>query len=108
MPESVLRLCLLSGSSKFKGKKKVSVSRADSIRVLVLVTIVASVPILGTIFVTASTSEPDLSELSPINRRAGQYVVLDWSTLLLQHQPDDSKTGTVIPAGSRRFKVWDT
>ena len=81
-----------------KGKKKVSISRADSIRILLLVILVAGVPILGTVFVTNSTSEPDLSELTPISPRAGQYLVLDWSALL-QNEPRVSKTGTVIPAG---------
>jgi len=82
-----------------KRKKKVSISRADSIRVLLLVIVVAGVPILGigTVFVTTSTSEPDLSELTPISPRAGQYLVLDWSALL-QNEPRVSKTGTVIPA----------
>jgi hypothetical protein len=79
-----------------KGKKKVSISRADSIRVLLLVIVVAGVPILGTVFVTTSTSEPDLSELTPINPRAGQYLVLDWSALL-QNEPRVSNTG---PAGA--------
>src|SRR5437870_12969300 len=82
-----------------KGKKKVSISRADSIRVLLLVIVVAGVPILGTVFVTTSTSEPGLSELIPIRPRAGEYLVLDWSALL-QNRPRVSKTGMVIPAGA--------
>jgi hypothetical protein len=64
-----------------KGKKKLIVSRTDSLRVLVLVIVVAAVPILGTALVTAATSQPDLSELSPIQQRAGDYLVLDWSAL---------------------------
>jgi len=79
--------------------KKISVSRADSIRVLLLVIVVAGVPILGTVFVTTSTSEPGLSELIPIRPRAGEYLVLDWSALL-QNRPRVSKTGMVIPAGA--------
>jgi len=82
-----------------KSKKKVSISRADSIRVLLLVIVVAGVPILGTVFVTNSTSEPDLSELTPINPLAGQYVALEWSALL-QNEPRVSKTGTAVPAGA--------
>jgi len=82
-----------------KGEKKVSVSRVDSIRVLLLVILVAGVPILGTVFVTNSTGEPDLSELTPISPRAGQYLVLDWSALL-QNEPHVSKAGAVIPAGA--------
>jgi hypothetical protein len=80
-----------------KSKKKVSISRADGIRVLLLVIVVAGVPILGTVLVTNSTSEPDLSKLTPIRPRAGRYLVLDWPALL-QNKPRVSKTGTVIPA----------
>ena len=79
--------------------KEVSVSRGDSIRVLLLVIVIAGVPILGTVFVITSTTEPDLSELTPFSRRAGQYFVLDWSALL-QNEPRVSKTGAVIPAGA--------
>lgn len=64
-----------------KEKKNLVVSRADRLRVLLLVLIVAAVPILGTVLVTASTSLPDLSELSPIKQRAGNSFVLDWSAL---------------------------
>ena len=59
--------------------KKITVSRRDNIRALVLIAVVAGVPILGTIYVTASTSEPDLSDLTPISQRAGNYLVLNWS-----------------------------
>lgn len=84
---------------RVKGKKKPTVSRGDSIRILVLVTVVAGVPILGTIFVTASTSEPDLSEVAPINDHAGTYVVLSWSALLQDHPPDLGKARTGIVTG---------
>src|SRR5436190_1575018 len=49
--------------------------------------------------ITNSTSEPDLSELTPISPRAGQYLVLDWSALP-QNEPRVSKTGTAISAGA--------
>ena len=49
--------------------------------------------------VTASTSEPDLSDLTPITQRAGKYLVLDWSALL-QNETRVLKTGTVTPAGA--------
>jgi hypothetical protein len=87
-------------SRRAKGKKKASVSRADSIRVLVLVTVVAGVPILGTIFVTASTSEPDLSELAPISDNSAGYAVLNWSALLQDHPPELAKTKLTIGAGT--------
>jgi len=78
--------------------KKLTVSRRDNIRALVLIAVVAGVPILGTIYVTASTSEPDLSDLTPISDRAGNSVVLNWSTLL-QDQAHGLNTGMVIPSG---------
>jgi hypothetical protein len=79
--------------------KKLTVSRRDSIRTLVLVAVVAGVPILGTIYVTASTSEPDLSDLSPINQRADNYLILNWPALL-QDQAHGLNTGTAIPSGA--------
>jgi hypothetical protein len=65
---------------------------------LVLVAVIAGVPILGTIYVTASTSEPDLSDLTPISQRAGNYRVLNWSALL-QDQAHGLNTGTLIADG---------
>jgi len=64
------------------------------------VTIVAGVPILGTIFVTASTSEPDLSELAPISDSSAGYTVLSWSALLQDHPPELAKTKITIAAGT--------
>ncbi len=72
--------------SRRANDKKLTISRGDNIRALVLIAVVAGVPILGTIYVTASTSEPDLSDLTPSNPRAGNYLVLNWSALL-QDQP---------------------
>ena len=79
-------------------KKKPKLSKRDSIRALVLVAVVVGVPILGTIYVTASTSEPDLSDLTPIHQRAGKYLVLDWSAL--QNEAHISKAATAMPAGA--------
>ena len=60
----------------------------DAIRILLLATAIAGVPILGTIFVTTATSEPDLAELVPINGRVANYVVLNWSELLREPSSD--------------------
>jgi hypothetical protein len=79
--------------------KKLTVSRRDCIRTMVLVALVAGIPILGTIFVTASTSEPDLSDLNPISQRADNYFVLDWSGLL-QDQAHVLNTRLAIPTGT--------
>jgi len=86
--------------SRAQVKKKPTVSRRDNIRALVLVAVVAGVPILGTIYVTAATSEPDLSDLTPISQRAGNFLVLNWSSLL-QDQAHSLNTGTVIPSGAQ-------
>ena len=67
---------------------KTGVVSKDAIRILLLATAIAGVPILGTIFVTTATSEPDLAELVPINSRIANYVVLNWSELLRDHQSD--------------------
>ena len=72
---------------------------------MLLVTVFAGVPILGTIFVTASTSEADLSELTPINDRAGSYAVLNWFALvqdnpLVQEPSDPEKARLRMAAGT--------
>lgn len=85
--------------SRAPGKKKRTISLRENIRALVLVAVVVGVPILGTIYVTASTSEPDLSDLTPISQRADHYVVLNWSALL-QDQAHALSTGLVIPSGA--------
>jgi hypothetical protein len=82
-----------------KGKNKLTVSRADRIRPLVLVIVVTVIPVLGTVFVTTSSSETDLSELSPINHRAGKYIVLEWAALL-QDRPRVLQVRLDIPAGA--------
>lgn len=87
-------------ASRINGKKRATVSRGDSIRILVLVTVVAGVPILGTIFVTTSTSEPDLSEVAPINDRVGSYVVLNWSALMQDHPLDLRNARLGLAAGT--------
>ena len=93
-----LRVYWVGGRAKVKRRKSV-VSRPESIRTMVLVALVAGVPIFGTIFVTASTSEPDLSDLTPISQHADNYLVLNWSALL-QDQAHVLNTGLAIPAGA--------
>ncbi len=68
-------------SRRLKGDKSSVVSK-DAVRILLLATAIAGVPILGTIFVTSATTEPDLAELVPINSRLANYVVLNWSELM--------------------------
>jgi len=66
----------------------------DAIRILLLATAIAGVPILGTIFVSTATSQPDLAELVPINSRVANYVVLNWSQLL-RNQSSDIRDATL-------------
>jgi hypothetical protein len=70
---------------------KTGVVSKDAVRTLFLATAIAGVPILGTIFVTTATSEPDLAELVPINSRIANYVVLNWSELLWDPPSDIRK-----------------
>jgi len=81
-----------------KGKRNLIVTRTDSIRTLALVIVVAGVPILGTVFVTTSTTEPDLAELTPTNPHAGNSLVLGWPALLQNH-PQVTDAESRIPAG---------
>jgi hypothetical protein len=89
---------LLLGESPVEGEQK-PVPSKEAIRILLLATAIAGVPILGTIFVTTATSEPDLGELVPINDRIGNYVVLNWSELLRDH-PSDSREAALVPSDS--------
>jgi len=87
-------------SRRLKRKKKPTISRGDSIRFLVLVAVVAGVPIVGTIFVTAETSQPDLSELVPITDDTAGYAILNWSALRQGHSPDLTRSKIEIAAGT--------
>ncbi len=66
--------------STAKGQR---VSRSEGVRAFVLVVAFACVPVLGTLLAIVSTTEPDLSDLTPIRHPRGQYVLLDW--LALRH-----------------------
>ncbi len=70
---------------------KTSVVSKDAVRILLLATAIAGVPILGTIFVSTATSEPDLAELVPINSRIANYFILNWSELLRDPSSDTRK-----------------
>jgi hypothetical protein len=48
-----------------------------------LVIAIACVPVVGTVLAIVSTTEPDLSDLTPIRQPQGQYALLDW--LALRH-----------------------
>ena len=61
-------------------KRKLSVSLGEQRRAFVLVLLIACVPVLGTVVVVVSTSEPDLSELKPLKQ-----TVLEWASLRRDH-----------------------
>jgi hypothetical protein len=56
-------------------------SRREEIRSLFLVTVITCVPVLGTLWAVISTTQPTLSDLSPVTGQSGEYAVLDWPAL---------------------------
>jgi hypothetical protein len=57
------------------------VSRSERLRALVLVIVITCVPVLATLLAIVSTTEPDLSDLTPIRQIPGQYALLNWFAL---------------------------
>jgi hypothetical protein len=51
-------------------------------RTLALIATIICVPLLTVILIAVSSTEPDLSDLVPSNKRAGEFIVLSWSELL--------------------------
>jgi hypothetical protein len=54
------------------------VSRSETYRALIRVIVITCVPVLGTLLAIVSTTEPDLSHLTPIREAPNGYVLLDW------------------------------
>ncbi len=61
--------------------KQLRVSGTERLGAFVLVIAIACVPVLGTVLAIVSTTEPDLSELTPIRHPQGQNVLLNWFAL---------------------------
>jgi len=61
--------------------KQLRVSRSEGLRAFFLVIAITCVPILGTVLAIVFTTEPDLSELTPIRHPQGQSVLLNWFAL---------------------------
>jgi hypothetical protein len=76
--------------------KQSRLSRSRGLRTFVLVVAITSVPVLGTLLAIVSTTEPDLSELSPIRQFQGQYGLLKWYAL---RQGDFSPAGSIQALG---------
>jgi hypothetical protein len=51
-------------------------------RTLALITTIACVPFLTVILIAVLSTEPDLSDRIPSNKRVGEFIVLSWSELL--------------------------
>jgi hypothetical protein len=52
---------------------------------LILLTVIVGVPVLGSFWAITATTQPDLSELSPVQAQTSEYAVLAWSALLRGH-----------------------
>jgi hypothetical protein len=61
--------------------KDLGVSRSEAYRALIRVIVITCVPVLGTLLAIVSTTEPDLSHLTPIRRAPDGYVLLNWFAL---------------------------
>lgn len=68
-----------------RGKRKLSISRSEEVRTLLLIGAGLTIPLAGVLLAISATSLPDLCDLVPIGNSAHNYVVLNWSTLLRDH-----------------------
>jgi hypothetical protein len=82
-----------------KGSKKLFISWKAEVRTLALIIAAAVIPVLGTVLVISATSRPGLSDLVPIQNSAGNYFVLNWSTLLRDH-PHSLNAGSPVFSGA--------
>src|SRR6266481_5082027 len=77
-------------------KRKPGVSPGEQRRALILVLLIAALPVLGTVAVVVSTSQPDLGDLKPLKQGAGEDPVLEWAMLRREHS-------RAMAAGSQAF-----
>ena len=68
-----------------RGKRKLSISRREEVRTLLLIGVGITIPVAAALLAISATRRADLSDLVPICNSAGNYAVLDWSTLLREH-----------------------
>jgi hypothetical protein len=66
-------------------KKKPPISRWEELRTLVLIAAVTVVPVAGTVLVVWSSTQPNLSGLTPIRSPQEHYPLLNWSSLGRDH-----------------------
>ena len=84
-------------SHRPRRKRKFSVSPREQRRALFLILSIVCIPLLGTVAVVISSSEQDLSDLAPLKKSAGDYLVLDWPALRRDH-PHAMVSGTGLAA----------
>jgi hypothetical protein len=82
-----------------RGKRKLSISRREEVLTLLLIAAGVTIPVAGTLLAISATSRPDLSGLVPVRNSAGNYVVLNWSTLLRDH-PHALDAGSALFGGT--------
>ena len=82
-----------------RGKRKLSISRSEEVRTLLLIGAGLTIPLTGALLAISATSRPDLSDLVPIKNSAQNYVLLNWSTLLRDH-PGSLVAGSSLFVGS--------
>lgn len=80
-------------------RKGLTISRADEVRTLALIVVLTILPAAGTIAVIALTSQPDLSELTPVRNHTTGNSLLSWTSLLRDpsHAPE---AGSAISSGA--------
>src|SRR5258708_5233478 len=66
-------------------KKKRSITGWDELRTLFLIIAVTVVPVAGTVFVVFTSTQPNLSGLTPIRNPQENYLLLNWSSLGRDH-----------------------
>lgn len=82
-----------------RGKRKLSISRREEVRTLLLICGGISIPLAAMVCAISSTSRPDLSDLAPTRDLVENYAVLNWSTLL--RHPHALDAGHSFSAGER-------
>jgi hypothetical protein len=62
--------------------------------------VIICVPVLGSLWAITATTQPDLSELSPVTVETPEYAVLAWPSLLRGHSNVQNAQSTIFPRAS--------
>jgi len=84
---------------RIREKNKFSISRWHEIRFLALLTVGLCVPVLGPLIAIFSTTEPDISDLTPIYRKIGEDLILNWPDL--ERRPHALREASSVFVGAR-------